>query len=410
MKIAVLHSRINEGASRDEQDIMVQVEVVSQALSVLGFEPVTIPFSLNLEMAISALQKARPDMVFNLVETVDGKGRFVCLAPAILDSLRLPYTGSRTEALFLTTNKLLTKKILKPLGLPTPQWISLENTQGKPTTTPFAEAITTKSGTETTATTITDTEGRGRTAGKESMAGTGAPVMTAGKEVNEVSGTGTMAGSTSYIIKSVWEHASIGLDDASVIAVDQFPRSSRDRSLHNQNRCNQNLHHVHQKMEHRREVDGQDCFAEIYIEGREFNLSLLADDSGPEVLPPAEILFEDYPAGKLKIVDYRAKWDEDSFEYRHTPRCFDFPSQDCPLLERLAELARKCWHIFELRGYARVDFRVDHEGNPWILEINANPCISPDSGFAAAAKQAGLSFEQVIQRIINASDRNIVIK
>jgi len=342
MKIAVLHSQILQGATRDEQDIMVQVEAVSQALGSLGFEPVIIPFSPDLELTVNALLGSKPDLVFNLVETVIGSGRFVHLAPTILDYLKIPYTGSRTEAIFLTSNKLLAKKILKPLGIPTPKWISLESTTEED------------------------------------------PVDGDLEDYKPVS-------SDPHIIKSVWEHASIGLDEGSVITADT--------------RHTDRLRYLRQEMEHRKERDGQDCFAEIYIEGREFNLSLLASDNGPrpQVLPPAEIRFEDYPSGKFKIVDYRAKWDEDSFEYRHTSRCFEFPDEDRPLLKQLAELAKKCWYIFKLAGYARVDFRVDQAGKPWVLEINANPCLSPDSGFAAAAKQTGLSFEQLIQRIINDS-------
>jgi D-alanine-D-alanine ligase len=102
-----------------------------------------------------------------------------------------------------------------------------------------------------------------------------------------------------------------------------------------------------------------------------------------------------------RIVDYRAKWDEAAFEYHHTPRRFDFDSTDSRLLERLKTLARQCWHYFGLAGYARVDFRVDHEGNPWILEINANPCLSPDAGFAAALEKAGIAYVDAIGRIID---------
>ena len=66
-------------------------------------------------------------------------------------------------------------------------------------------------------------------------------------------------------------------------------------------------------------------------------------------------------------------------------------------------IALQCWKLFELRGYARVDFRVDAHNRPWVLEVNANPCISPDSGFVAASQKAGLTFEQVIDRIITDS-------
>jgi|GEM_PF-3737873 len=52
--------------------------------------------------------------------------------------------------------------------------------------------------------------------------------------------------------------------------------------------------------------------------------------------------------------------------------------------------ALACWKVFGLRGYGRIDFRIDHDGRPWILEVNANPCLSPDAGFAAALNRAGV--------------------
>ena len=100
------------------------------------------------------------------------------------------------------------------------------------------------------------------------------------------------------------------------------------------------------------------------------------------------------------FVGYRAKWDEGSFEYGSTPRSFDFPPDDAALLATLKRLSLACWEIFGLRGYARVDFRVDAEGKPWVLEINTNPCLSPDAGFMAAAGRAGLSRNDVVRRII----------
>ena len=154
-------------------------------------------------------------------------------------------------------------------------------------------------------------------------------------------------------------------------------------------------------MEARCEALGGACLAEAYIDGREFNLSLLADEGGPEVLPPAEIRFDGYPPGKVRVVGYRSKWKEGTFEFANTPRTFEFPAEDVPLLSQLKELARRCWKIFDLRGYARVDFRVDGEGRPWILEVNANPCLSPDAGFSAATLRAGLTFPDVLCRIIH---------
>jgi D-alanine-D-alanine ligase len=64
-------------------------------------------------------------------------------------------------------------------------------------------------------------------------------------------------------------------------------------------------------------------------------------------------------------------------------------------------MAKRCWQIFGLGGYARVDFRVDGDGRPWILEINTNPCLSPDAGFAAAVQQSGLTFAEAVDRILS---------
>jgi D-alanine-D-alanine ligase len=187
-----------------------------------------------------------------------------------------------------------------------------------------------------------------------------------------------------YIVKPTMEHASLGMVDADVIEADNLPS-------------------LQAAIEKKTRKLGRDCFAERYIEGREFNLSLLDSPVGPEVLPPAEIRFVDYPPGKPRIVGSAAKWRDDSFEYHATVRSFEFTSEDASLLSRLSSLATRCWDVMQLSGYARVDFRVDNSGEPWILEANANPCLTPDAGFAAAATRAGLSFDAVVQRILAAT-------
>ena len=185
-----------------------------------------------------------------------------------------------------------------------------------------------------------------------------------------------------YILKSVYEHASFQLNDSSVIDHAQpadIATIVGETSLR----------------------FGRPFFAEEFIDGREFNLSLLG--SGPEVMPPAEIDFSAFPAGKPRIVGHGAKWDESSFEFHNTSRRFDYPASDKQLLQRLSEMALKCWQLFELRGYARVDFRCDIDGQPWILEINTNPCISPDAGFATAVERAGFTYEEGIGKILDAA-------
>jgi D-alanine-D-alanine ligase len=186
-----------------------------------------------------------------------------------------------------------------------------------------------------------------------------------------------------YIIKSTTEHASFGIDEAALVR--GTPAEIR------------------RAVQLREQALGRPCFAEAFVPGREFNLSLLAQQDHVQVLPVAEIDFSAFPEGKARIVGYGAKWDETTFEFHHTPRRFDFDRDDEPLLAELRRLAVECWKVFGLRGYARVDFRVDPQGRPWILEINVNPCLSPDAGFAAAVTRAGLAFESAVDRILRAA-------
>jgi D-alanine-D-alanine ligase len=73
------------------------------------------------------------------------------------------------------------------------------------------------------------------------------------------------------------------------------------------------------------------------------------------------------------------------------------------LCERIRQICLQCWKAFGLKGYARVDFRMDKNDDLHVLEINANPCISADSGFVAAATQYGLSHKEIVKSIINDS-------
>ena len=112
-----------------------------------------------------------------------------------------------------------------------------------------------------------------------------------------------------------------------------------------------------------------------------------------------------YDDNKARIVDFKAKWEMDSFEYINTVREFPGNNLNKQLLKNLKEAARACWHLFGLKGYARVDARIDSNENVFVIEVNANPCISPDSGFVAATREAGYPIIDVIKRIINDLNR-----
>lgn len=128
-KIVVLHSDISPKATPDELDVLVQAETIAAALRSLNFHPVLLPFSLDIQKTMTRLHTLKPVAVFNLVETVGSSGRLIHLAPAVLDLLKIPYTGCPTEAVFQTSNKPLAKRILRYAGIPTPDWVEQNETQ-----------------------------------------------------------------------------------------------------------------------------------------------------------------------------------------------------------------------------------------------------------------------------------------
>ena len=186
---------------------------------------------------------------------------------------------------------------------------------------------------------------------------------------------------TKYILKPIWEDGSLGITADSVFVWNQ---SSEDKL---------------------KGLSDSHWFIEEFIEGREFNMSVLAGADGPEVMPVAEIVFTGYDESRPKIIDYKAKWEENSFEFDNTLREFPDEKREPVLMENLKQIAMDCWKLFRLKGYARVDARVDSTNNIYVIEINANPCIMPNCGFIASAKQGGYESHQVIQRIID--DLNI---
>src|SRR4030042_4633020 len=124
MKIAVIHGKVPAGAGRDEKDVVVGGAFGSEGLAALGHEPVAVPVSLNLAEAARALADLQPGIVFNLAETLAGKGSLIHLVPALLDALHIPYTGAGTAAMLLTSNKLFAKRQFAAAGIPTPPWLT----------------------------------------------------------------------------------------------------------------------------------------------------------------------------------------------------------------------------------------------------------------------------------------------
>ena len=136
---------------------------------------------------------------------------------------------------------------------------------------------------------------------------------------------------------------------------------------------------------------------EAYLPGREFNVGVLALPE-PEALPIAEIIYKP-PEGSWPILTYAAKWAEGSADdLASRPRC---PAEvDEELAARLAGLAVAAFRATGCRDYARVDFRLDGEGSPMILEVNPNPDIGPKAGLARAIRAKELDHGATLARLV----------
>ncbi len=313
MRVTICHQAVAGHTRADELDVLAQVDAVEAALGNIGARTNRLAVTLDLAAAARALKASTPDVVFNLVESLEGHGELIAAFPGLLDALKIPYTGAPAEALYLTTNKALARQRLSAVGVPVAAGV-------------------------------------------------------------------TEATSGNFIVKSVWEHASRGLDSGSVVPLDD----------------------VEVEILAREQQFGGRFFAEAYIDGREFNVAVLGGPGEPEVLPVAEMVFDGYPSDIPRVVDYAAKWDPTSFGYRHTVRRFIAAAAEWKLNDRLRQLSIECWHAFEIEGYARVDFRVDGE-KIVVVDINANPCLSPDAGFVAALKEGRILFEHAVERIVQAA-------
>ena len=206
----------------DEIDTLISAEAVAAALAELGFVTEVVAVELDLNH-FYALKRRDPLLVFNLVDAVRGDGRLAPVIPSLLDAVGLPYTGGHSDAWLETLSKVATKLKLEQAGLPTPGF--------------------------------------------------------------SVDGAG-LDPDARFIVKAVWEHGSLGLDESSVVKGADVASVIADRGAR----------------------FGTEHFAERYIDGREFNLALLEERGRARVLPMAEILFENWDEGTPRIVGYDAKW------------------------------------------------------------------------------------------------------
>lgn len=146
----------------------------------------------------------------------------------------------------------------------------------------------------------------------------------------------------------------------------------------------------------------QPAVVQRYIHGREFAVSLLGWPT-PQVMPLGEILFGDLPKGYPHILTYASKWRSDTIECIATPAA---PAVLRPReVRKIAAAGRRAFEVLGLRDYGRVDVRLDDRGDPYVIDVNPNCDLSPEGGFARAAKRAGMTYAHLIWEILRGAIR-----
>ncbi|HTM21871.1 MAG TPA: hypothetical protein VL172_15225 [Kofleriaceae bacterium] len=145
------------------------------------------------------------------------------------------------------------------------------------------------------------------------------------------------------------------------------------------------------------------ALVEEYIEGREIHAAIMGNDP-PICLPLYEMEFEDpadQPGWHPRIISFRAKWDPRSDEFYTMDSVCPAQGLDPEVSDDIRRIALRAYEAMGCRDYARVDMRVDDDGDVWLLEVNPNPDLIEGAGFVQCAEASGRSYAQTLAEITN---------
>jgi D-alanine-D-alanine ligase len=180
------------------------------------------------------------------------------------------------------------------------------------------------------------------------------------------------------IVKSLVHEASTGISQASVVEDEE--------------KLKERVSFVHERI-------GTDAIVERYIDGRELYVGVLGNER-LEVFPVWEIFLSRLPEGSWAIATESVKWNP-SYQRKHRIKTGEAKGLSPAVTERVQKLAKRIYKNLYLSGYARIDFRMDHQEKVYVLEANPNPQLAHGEDFADSAEAGGLPYDRLIQRILN---------
>ena len=178
-------------------------------------------------------------------------------------------------------------------------------------------------------------------------------------------------------VKSLLEEASLGISAASVVDNDK-ELAERVAFMHDKHNT--------------------DVIVEEYIEGRELYVGIIGE-ARLTVLPIWELIFENMPEGAPLIATRRVKWNA-KYQQKHGIVSRAATDLSPELVLRIENICKRTYRALELSGYARIDLRLKPSGEVFIIEANPNPEIASGEDFADSAKQAGYSYEELLQKLV----------
>jgi len=306
-------------------------ETIGAVHSALARKHEVIPIEGD-EEAFENFRKYRPDIVFNMAEGMHGTSRESQI-PAMLEMLRIPYTGSDPLTLAVCLDKAAAKVALSYYRVLTAPFVVVLDPRGKTRFPPFP-----------------------------------------------------------LIVKPLREGSSRGIQNRSLV------RNARQ--------LKEEIHRV--LTEYR-----QPALVEKFLPGREFTVALLGNGNNVEVLPLVEIRFEELPDHINPIYSYEAKWIWDTVE--KPLEIFTCPAKvSASLKKKIESVCRTAYTALGVRDWCRIDVRLDDAGEPQILELNPLPGILPNpdanSCFPKAARTAGMSYDELVNRVLDTACRRIGLK
>jgi D-alanine-D-alanine ligase len=179
------------------------------------------------------------------------------------------------------------------------------------------------------------------------------------------------------MVKSLVYEASTGISQASVVE--------------NEGQLLRRVQFVHESL-------GTAAIVEQFVDGRELYVGVLGNER-LQVFPVWEMFFTQMPENNWRIATERVKWST-KYQQRHGIQT-DQAALPEGMGERIRHVAKRAYRALDLSGYARVDLRLDATGEVYVIEANPNPQLAYGEDFAESAERAGVSYEQLLERIMS---------